>query len=222
MISAAVGSSTAFQQEAPLSRAIRRRPPRPGWRDRLWTAVVRVTDWFLRRYYRVQEFTADPDCLLRVSHTYATREIELSDGTRVAPSDPVLDLHLWNEQLPRFFGPGADFSWASLIRRNLQRSIQELARYLAKDPACESVLAVRACVTFGTGQRHAQVERAAARFGFELIEGGPPSVLHALGEDILIWAFARAFNPAALRRHKLRRDRTELWVSREKLLKLYG
>ena len=52
--------------------------------------------------------------------------------------------------------------------------------------------------------------------------GRPPTGLHELGEDMLIWAFARAFNPAALRRHKLRRDRTELWISRDRLLQLHG
>ncbi len=220
MIGIVVGSSTAIDQTPP-ARAVRRRPPRRGWRDRIWTVLVRVTDWFLRRYYRVREFTEDPDCLIRVGHTHATRRIDLSDGTTLSPGDPVIDLHMWNEQLPRFFGGSADFSWATLIRRNLRHSIRQLARHLADHPDCQSIVAVRACVTFGSRRRQAQMRRAAAQFGFELVEGGPPNGLHEMGEDILIWAFARAFNPAALRRHKLRRDRTELWISRDRILQLY-
>ena len=202
-------------------KPIQRRPPPYGWRDLGWTILVRTADWFLRRYYRVKEFTTDPDCLIRVRHTEATQAIELSDS-RVLPGDPMLDLHMWNEQLPRFFGRGADFCWAILVRRNLHRSITALARYVAGSPECRQVRAVRACVTFGNRRRQAQIRRAAARFGFELVEQRDPDGWHELGEDMLIWAFARAFNPAALRCHRLRRDRTELWISRERLLQRFG
>ena len=202
-------------------KPIERRPPPYGWRDLGWTILVRTADWFLRRYYRVKEFTRDPDCLIRVSHTGATHAIELPN-MRVLPGDPVLDLHMWNEQLPRFFGRGADFCWAILVRRNLHRSITALARYVASAPECQEVRAVHACVTFGSRRRRAQIRRIAARFSFEMLERRDPDGWHELGEDMLIWAFARAFNPAALRRHRLRRDRTELWISRERLLQRFG
>ena len=220
MIGAAIGSTSAL--EGSPVRAARRSQPRRGWRDMLWTGAVRFTDWFLRRWYRVHEFTADPDCLIRISRTTATRPIVLSDAVRVRPGDAVLDLHIWNEQLPRFFGPGADFTWATLIRRNLLHSVQSLARHLAQDPQCRSLVAIRARVTFGSRRQASQIRRAAAHFGFEMVDGGPPNGLHEFGEDMLIWAFARAFNPAALRRHKLRRNRTELWISRDRLLQLHG
>ena len=220
MIGAAIGSTSALERSP--APAVQRRPPRRGWRDVLWTSAVRFTDWFLRRWYRVHEFTDDPDCLIRISYTTAARPIVLSDGARVRPGDQVLDLHIWNEQLPRFFGPGADFTWAALIRRNLLHSVRSLARHLAQDPQCQSLVAIRARVTFGGRRQASQIRRAAARFGFEMVGGGPPNGLHELGEDMLIWAFARAFNPAALRRHKLRRDRTELWISRDRLLQLHG
>lgn len=220
MIGAAIGSTSAL--EGRPVQAVRRRPPGRGWRDILWTSAVRFTDWFLRRWYRVREFTADPDCLIRIGHTKATRPIVLSDGVHVHPGDQVLDLHIWNEQLPRFFGPGADFTWATLIRRNLLHSVKSLARHLAHDLQCQSLVAIRARVTFGSRRQAAQIRRAAARFGFEMVDAGSPNRLHELGEDILIWAFARAFNPAALRHHKLRRDRTELWISRDRLLQLHG
>lgn len=220
MIGAVIGSTSAF--ESGRVRTARRRPPRRGWRDRLWTGVVRFTDWFLRRWYRVKEFTADPDCLIRIAPAEARRPIALSDGVTVRPGDQVLDLHIWNEQLPRFFGSEADFTWATLIRRNLMHSVRCLAQHLANDPQCQNLVAVRARVTFGTRRRAEQIRRAAAYFGFEMVEGVLPNGWHERGEDILIWAFARAFNPAALRRHKLRRDRTELWISRNRLLQLYG
>lgn len=206
--------------DTPPYNPTKRRPPPHGWRDLGWSILVRTGDWFLRRYYRVKEFTSDPDCLIRVRHTEATQVIELSD-TRVLPGDPVLDLHMWNEQLPRFLGPGADFCWAILIRRNLHRSITALARYVGSSPECRQVRAIRACVTFANRGGRTQIRRAAGRFGFEMMERCDPDGWHELGEDMLIWAFARAFNPAALRCHRLRRDRTELWISRERLLQLF-
>jgi hypothetical protein len=206
--------------DTPPYNPIKRQPPPHGWRDLGWGILVRTGDWFLRRYYRVKEFTSDPDCLIRVRHTEATQLIELPDA-RVLPGDPVLDLHMWNEQLPRFLGPGADFCWAILIRRNLHLSITALARYVASSPECRQVRAIRAGVTFANRGGRTQIRRAAARFGFEMVERCDPDGWHELGEDMLIWAFARAFNPAALRCHRLRRDRTELWISRERLLQLF-
>jgi hypothetical protein len=193
----------------------------PGAGDLLWAVLVRTADAALRRWYGVQEFTDDPTCLFRISRTTAPHDVQLSDGTRIVAGEPIALLHIWNEQLPRFSLVGPDFRWAQLIRRRMLASFSELARHLDQDPAWADVRSVHACVTFGSRRRRAQIRRTAARFGVELIDVGVPTGWHELGEDALIWAFARAFNPAALRRHCFRRDRTELWISRARLLALY-
>lgn len=195
--------------------------PRPSVRDLLWNAAVRITDWLLRRWYGVREFTDDPTCLFRISRAPAPHEAELSDGTRIRAGETIGVLHIWNEQLPRFSLVGPDFRWAHLIRRRMLNSFRELAQYLDTDPSWADIQGIYACVTFGSRRRRAQMRRVAARFGAELIDAGGANGLHALGEDVLIWAFARAFNPPALRRHSFRRDRTELWISRDRLLTRY-
>ncbi|HEY6430787.1 MAG TPA: hypothetical protein VIZ17_02300 [Acetobacteraceae bacterium] len=182
---------------------------------------MRVTDWVLRRWYGVREFTDDPTCLFRISRATAPHEAALGDGTCIQAGETIGVLHIWNEQLPRFSLVGPDFRWAQLIRRRMLGSFRELARYLDEDPSWADIRGIHACVTFGSRRRRAQIRRVAARFGVELIEIGGPNGWHALGEDVLIWAFARAFNPPALRRHCFRRDRTELWISRDRLLTLY-
>ncbi len=194
---------------------------RPSIRDLLWNVAVRITDWVLRRWYDVREFTDDPTCLFRISRTSAPHEAELSDGTRIHAGETIGVLHIWNEQLPRFSLIGPDFRWAQLIRGRMLRSFRELARYLNEDPSWANIRGIHACATFGNRRRRAQIRRVAARFGVELIDVGGPKGWHALGEDMLIWAFARAFNPLALRRHCFRHDRTELWISRDRLLTLY-
>ncbi len=196
--------------------------PRRQARDFVWALLVGATDVILRRYYGVREFTDDPSCLLRVSLSTASHHIELSDGTIIPPGEPVVLLHLWNEQIPPFSVVGPDFRWAIMLRRYLLQSLRALARHLDTNLEWRDLRAVHACVTFGSRRRRSQIRRAASRFGFELIEDGVPSGgLHAFGEDFLIWGLARAFNPAALRRQQFRRDRTELWISRARLLARY-
>jgi hypothetical protein len=193
-----------------------------GTRDRLWGMLVRAGDVLLRRWYGVREFTDDPSCLLRLALAPAPHAVTLSDGTRIEAGEIVGILHMWNEQVPRFRLGGPDLRWAIDVRRRLQRSFQALAGHLAQDPAWTRVRGIHACAVFGSRRRRLQVRRAAERFGFELIEDGAPAKsLHQFGEDFLIWAFTRAFNPAALRHSPFRRDRTELWISRETLLRRY-
>ncbi len=216
----------AFTAEAPAERAPAtpvRSPSRlrPSRRDRFWVSIVRVADRLLRRYYGVREFTDDPSCLLRLALAPAHRAVTLSDGTRVDAGETIAVLHIWNEQIPRFRLTGPDIGWATDVRRRLLRSFRDLARHLEHDPAWRDVQAIHACITFGNRRRRAQIRRAASHFGFDLIEDGVPAGLHEFGENFLIWALTRAFNPGALRRQPFRRDRMEVWISRERLLGRY-
>ena len=194
----------------------------PSRRDRLWELLVCAADVGLRRWYGVREFTDDPFCLLRLALAPAPHTVTLSDGTRIEAGETVAMLHIWNEQLPRFRLGGPDLCWANDLRWRLLRSLRALARHLEHDPAWKDIRGIHACVPFGSGRRRAPIRGAAARFGFELIEDGAPAGgLHERGEDFLIWAFTRAFNPTALRRQPFRRDRTEVWISRRTLLDRY-
>lgn len=187
--------------------------------DRAWMAVMRATDLLLRRVYGVQSFNDDPNCLLRIARGTASHDVLLSDGVAVHAGDPIIALHFWNERMPRFGPSGPDFAWARLFRHRVLFSLHALACHLKKNDEWDDARAIFGCVTFGSRARRWQIRLAAARFGFELVPGEPPNGLHQRGEDILIWGFVRAFNPAALHRHSLWRDRTELWISRARLLR---
>lgn len=190
--------------------------------DWIWAAAITATDAVLRRAYGVQSFTTDPDCLLRIARATAPREIALNDRTCVHAGEPIALLHFWNEHIPPFPPGGPDLAWAKAFRHRMNFSLRALSRYLAEDRSWDDVHAIHGCVNFGNRQRRWQIQLAAARFGFELVPVEVPCGLHEMGEDILIWCFARAFNPAALRRHVLWRDRTELWISRDRLASRYG
>ena len=219
-----------FTADAQAEDAVREAIPPPrdatprvtNVRDRLWALLVRAADVVLRRWYGVREFTDDPSCLLRLALAPAPHAATLSDGMRIEAGEIVGMLHIWNEQVPRFRLDGPDLRWAIDVRRRLRRSFRALAEHLERDPAWKEVRGIHACVVFGSRRRREQIRRAAEHFGFELVgDGAPAEGWHELGEDFLIWAFTRAFNPGALRRSPFRRDRTELWISREKLLRLY-
>lgn len=190
--------------------------------DWLWATVMTVTDATLRRYYGVRSFADHPDCLLRIARAAAPREIRLSDGTQVRPGEPIALLHFWSEHIPRFPSGGPDLAWAKLFRHRMNFSLHALSRHLAEERGWDDVRAIHGCVNFGNRRRRWQIRMAAARFGFELVPVEVPRRLHETGEDILIWCYARAFNPVALRHHVLWRDRTELWISRDSLTNRFG
>lgn len=193
----------------------------PSRYDRAWMAMMSATDAVLRRVYGVQTFNDHPDCFLRIARGTAPHDLWLSDGTAVHVGDPVAMLHFWNEHMPPFKPGGPDLAWAHLFRYRMIFSLQALADYLRSTHAWDDVQAIHGCVNFGNRRRRWQIRLAAARFGLELVPVEPRSGLHERGEDMLIWGFARAFNPMSLRRHVLWRDRTELWVSRASLLRQY-
>lgn len=197
---------------------------RGKWRDETWTALVGRFDIVLRRCYGVYEFTSDPRCILRVGLDHARFTVDLADGTRLEAGDTMGVLHLWNEHLPRFPQGGPDLHWAKTLRLRLKVSLAALAEHVACDPLWQDVQAVRCGAAFSGAMRDGQMQRIAEAFGFEVIPAEVSGLrrAHALGEDFLLWGFARAFNPATLHHQAFFRPRRDLWISRATLLGRYG
>ena len=53
-----------------------------------------------RRQQGVFEYSHKPDCIFRAQLSRLSSDVLLSDGTFGRPGDRVVDLHLWNEQIP--------------------------------------------------------------------------------------------------------------------------
>ena len=188
-------------------------------RDRAWIALVGNGDAVLRRWNGVYEFTDDPDCLLRVGLRPACATVRLADGQVIAAGSPVGVLHFWNEHLPPFPPGGPDMGWAKGIEHRFVHSLRLLAAHVEGNPAWAEVRALRGNAALSGGLRPAQMRRVASHYGFEIAASDLSGLaaLHAFGQNFLLWAFARAFNPGALTRQPFRRSRTELWMSRETL-----
>ncbi|HEV2300733.1 MAG TPA: hypothetical protein VGR91_04105 [Stellaceae bacterium] len=182
--------------------------------------LVRALDAALRHILEIREFTARPDCLLRISLGRADADVRLGDGAAISRGDPVVDLHLWNEQLPS--GDASTLACSNALRRRMVSSLGELARYLDAEPSMAGVMAVRGRIACLAESQVEVLRHLAAAIGFEMIRlgdsGGLARRLHDFLENFLIWALAWTFNPRALRGKGLRQPRCELWISRDALV----
>ena len=180
-------------------------------------------DRWLRRWHGVYEFTAHRDCLFRAERSFAEESLRLSDGVRVRRGDPLLKVHLWNEQMPLMGPGGPTIAWARRACRAIETSLRELARHVAHSDL-EPVVAVCADMRLATARQSAQLARIVSRFGFEAGKDsrvGRPGWLRLVGENILMMLLVLATNPIALRAAVLRRDHARVMISRAKLLRLY-
>jgi hypothetical protein len=77
----------------------------------LWAEFIFALDSWLRRRQGVFEYSHKPDCIFRAQLSRLSSDIQLSDGTFGRPGDRVIDLHLWNEQIPVAPMAGYSLAW---------------------------------------------------------------------------------------------------------------
>src|SRR6266436_4784684 len=138
----------------------------------------------------------------------------------------LIDLHLWNEQIPAMPKEGASIAWAREMSLCFQHSLRQLARYLAARSDLDDVSLVRCTMEFAGRERNDQMVRLIGRYGFEFV---PPATTatwgeraRRLSENIFISLIVLARNQVALRRDTLRRGRTRVFMSRKVLEQRYG
>ena len=211
-----------------VDRILWRAPATPARDDESeldWIAhFFRGVDALLRRVMRIEQFCNDPRCVIRVRRITAAHSVSLSDGTVIGAGDPVGELHLWNEQLPRVPPTGPGIAWAVAMRRAYTHSLSQLARHVAAHSDFDDIDAFCAAVAFaGPWSRAGKVARAAARKGFELVAPKPSMAtdLAAVAHGIFILCLIRAFNPAGLRKLRLARRRYEIWISKRRLIECH-
>lgn len=188
--------------------------------------MVRGVDALLRQHQHIHEFTADKECLFRISVGEARAGVQLSDGTVIRLGDPILELHLWNEHVPAMPAAGPSAAWANQMKRLIRRSLILTALYLEQERALAPIVALHGAPPFRSRLGTAQMVRAAKRFGFDLVEPSEPatwrSLVHEFFDGMLLWALLHAFNPSAQRPNGAARHRYHLWISRQQLLCRFG
>lgn len=185
-------------------------------------AVFGLDRW-LRQRQGVFEFTDHPRCLFRIQRAHAETEVVLADGTRLAPGDTILNLHLWNEHVPPIGPDGPTVLWGRALARGVDLSLRELARYLRWTRGFDDAAALRGDMRLGDANRSAQLARIAAYYGFESTSEGIESGTagHRLAENVFMMLLVLASNPAALRAPVLRRTHTPVYMPRVTLMQRY-
>jgi hypothetical protein len=192
--------------------------PKDGAAKRL---VRRLDAWF-RRQEGFIEFDDCPTCVLRVVVKRAECELELSDGLVVLPGEKIIDLHFWNERLPKAC---QGLGWGGRFGRALMRSFVDLATAIDADPRLAGAVAIRGRLAFANGRNREEMARFGQWFGFESIEDTAPLPLsrrlHDAAEDVWLLALTWTFNPGSLPTRKTIRRREDLWISKAKLVERY-
>jgi len=189
-------------------------------------AMVLGLERLLRRQGRVQEFTRDEECILRIAFTASKHDVELSDGTKVRAGDRICELHLWNEHIPPMPLEGPDLRWGVRFYRLAVKSLRSLAAYIAADQM-QDVVALGGQMAFLEKENSPVLATVAAQLGFDIVnltaQGGRWRRFTHFWENMFSWALMWAFNPASLRGKRfLRLQRYRLWMSRRTLLQRYG
>jgi hypothetical protein len=196
-------------------------------RTRSWLGVaIEALDWRLRYRLGVSEYTRSPDCILRMQIIRNADDLRLIDGTCLRPGDRIIDLHIWNQQVPLMPGAGATLGWARRMNEGFTRSLHELAHHLAARTDVDDIVAVRAVAALGPDARGGKISRILSRFGFEIVvqqeARSATQQIRRFGENILISLMVLAYNPIALRPDTLTRGRVYGYLSRRMLDQRYG
>ena len=197
---------------------------RDGWRGTVLVYLIYRLDALLRHFYRIREFTDDPNCLLRLAMKQASTPLSLSDGTRIMPGDPVGELHLWNDHLLHFPSGGPTLGWARRAHALMVHSLSLLADHVATQPEWQGVQAFYADAPISPKRSPASVRAVSRRYGFEpaLRRRTVWRSVHDVIESLLLGGLAYAYNPAASHRQKFLRHRQRIWIGRTTLIRLYG
>lgn len=170
-------------------------------------------------------YSSDPQCLFRIGLKRLADTVRLANGFELPAGSAIVELHLWNEQLP-ILSPGVTpFAWGLRFSRGITHSLRLLSVYLTARTDCGAVAAIKANIAFGTAEKTAQVLRFCGRYGFVPSQEEAESfggVAHRFGENILISMMVYARNAKALRFSSLRRSRVCVFLLRSELDRRFG
>ena len=191
-----------------------------------FAALVTALDDRLRRRLGVFQYSDSPECVFRIQPTLSRYESMLSDGTHIRVGDPIINLHVWNEQFPPFPAGGPTLGWARHVNQAFEQSLRELSSYLQLRSDLQDVLAICGDLAFEPPRRAGQLTHFVARFGFEPVkiqqQWSLAAYAHWLGQNMLISMMVLAHNAAALRADTLWRVRIPVFLSRRALEARYG
>jgi hypothetical protein len=195
--------------------------------DRPWWAkfVLALDDW-LRQFEGVFEYSQSPDCLFRINVERLRADVRLADGTFGARGDRAIEIHLWNEHVPRIPPSGVSLAWARRFNRQFGGSLSELARFLEHRPDLRDVAIIQAQMSIGSHAQYDALLAIVMHHGFEvaadLAGRSPAALLHRFGQNVLCLLLTLAANPAAARLDTFWRSHSTIFLSRRTLEQMHS
>lgn len=194
------------------------------WNPVRWALFL--LDAIVRRASGIHGLADDPHCLFRVALRASPHDCRLSDETVVHAGDPIIELHLWNERVPRMPVNGPDLKWARTFYERLRYSLRVLAEAVESDPHLREAVAVYGRLFVHLGHRD-PTSLLIRRLGFEIRRVPEPDTLPARVGRFFVTLYAGwlawAYNPGSLQIQDIwHKDLVEVWMSRKGLLALYG
>jgi hypothetical protein len=185
--------------------------------------LFRFIDRLIRQRLHVFEIADNPECLFRLQFGSAPHDIHLKNGV-IRAGEPILFLHLYNDHILPAWTQATDVTWAIKAARYLKRSFQQIAQFVLEDPRAREARALGGSPGFlSSADRPAGVQFM-SRLGFEIFPYHSPLGRFGLfWENLYSWILIWTYHHESMRtRHVQNIERFELWMSRERLLELYG
>ena len=193
-----------------------------GWTGKMG---LRIDDR-IRRHNNVCEFSNDPRCVLRMRVAEARRDTALANGASVRNGDKLIDIHLWNEQVPAIPREGPTIAWGRRLGAGMDLSFRQLAAFMAHHSELDDVTAIRAILAVSTARTTSQLLRIMQHYGFEIVPDDEPVSwrrrLYQWGENILGLLLLLAVNPSVARVSVLSRVRSQVLLSRQAFDQRFG
>jgi hypothetical protein len=136
----------------------------------------------------------------------------------------VVELHLWNDRVPRIPQGGPGLAWARRMARATVEGLRAVAREIERDPRLAGARAVVATAVVVSPWRGEGARRLLARLGFRVRRRARRrGRIAAAAERLWAAALVRAFQPAgALPRFLIRLPVADLWIPMDEFLARYG
>jgi len=177
-----------------------------------WRSGVAIYDKFYRVLHGLDRPTAQIPPILSVEVVRSLRRLTLSDGTEIHVNDRIGGLHLDNTRLTLLHAKSANPLAVGLeFRRALFASLRTLARRARPGGPLADVVAYSAITILHGGRPQIGFERDPRRLAWvrlrTMYQGALLISMHPNGHSLARYAGVRS---------------ERLWISRARLLRLYG
>ncbi len=184
--------------------------------------LIPKIDVSLRRRQGIFEFCEDSECIFRLSVTTAAQTPAVMN-TGLPAEARIIEMHFWNENMPKLPDNGPDLAYAKRLRRATVSSLREIAAYIQQPDKQDIKMLIGVTFLFHPGGATG-AERFITGLGFSSLPyDAYMNRVHRFWENIYLALIMWTYNKATLRaRQVFSMPRTLIWMTRDELLDRYG